>query len=51
MSSEHKIHLVARDTVAQPMGMGALDIRPMRELNFASMAKLGWRLLNEHDPS
>ncbi|KAJ8450987.1 hypothetical protein Cgig2_032612 [Carnegiea gigantea] len=44
---ERKPHLVAWATVMRPSGEEGLGIRAMRDLNSASMANLGWRLIHE----
>ena len=46
-SGERKAHLVAWATVTRSVSEGGLGIPASRELNSASMAKLGWRMLQE----
>ena len=46
-TTECKTHLVAWATVNRRMLEGGLGIQPMRELNSASLAKLGWRMIRE----
>ena len=42
-------HLVTWDMVTKPVEEGNLVIRHMRDLNLASMAKLGYKIPNEQE--
>ncbi|KAJ8447221.1 hypothetical protein Cgig2_030452 [Carnegiea gigantea] len=48
-NTERKPRLVAWATVTKPVLEGGLGIRPIRGLNWVSMATLGWRMIQEPD--
>ena len=41
--------LVARDAICRPKYEGGLGIRKNNDINKASIAKLGWRILPDND--
>jgi len=48
-NAEWKPHLVAWATVTNPLTHGGLGLRPIRDLNSASTAKVGWRMLRDSE--
>lgn len=48
-SNKRGIHLVSWEKLTEPKNNGGLGLRSMANMNLALLAKLGWRLITEHN--